>query len=126
MDTYQRTERDPLHSQQIGQDGAVQRLTEQDTGTFDRGDDRGRIGAWIDKLDTGFAGRLVPGTTAEALEVRHEPDRATTRVAIPTGIRRQHRGVAKAGPHWQTEQAAGVRPTKPVDDPVASSTGSLS
>jgi hypothetical protein len=40
------------------------------------------------------------------------------RGAIPTGMRQQHRGVAKAGANRQTEQAAGMRPANPVDDPA--------
>jgi hypothetical protein len=121
MDPYQRPEREPWHSQRNGHDRAMQRLTEQDTATSDRGDDRGRIVTWGDKLDAGCAGRLVPGAAAEALEMRHVPDRAATRVAIPTAVQQQHRGVAKTGTN---RQVCGPRTEWMIQ--LASSAGSLS
>jgi hypothetical protein len=127
MHRHQRAQRDPRHAQRIGDDGAMQRLAEEDPAGADGSDDRGRIAARINQLDPGGARCLAPGAAIEALEMRHEADspirpgcgvRPATFPRGPPGIRQQHRRVAKAAAFGQTEQSAGVWPAHPVYDPA--------
>ena len=118
MHRFERPKRDPRHAHRIGNDNAVHRLAEQHPAASDRGDDRGRIAARIDQFDAGRRGRLHPGATLRAFEMRHEGDRIAATDAAPAGLGQQHGRIAQAIGGGKSKLTCGAGATNPVDHPA--------